>query len=155
MLSTNRLTRGIVALAFATVVGCAGLFQLGPRPAQLAGVWLDSSTTTPTDTFSRVLDQGGDDRSFHVRVIRNASGRAVLDTQSTRNGRWWVSGDLSDTVGRRLCVTPRPGRNPGTCITFRLDTLVMASGNGYRRLTLWLPDDEGRRGAHVLLEQGR
>jgi hypothetical protein len=150
----SRHQQRIVLLALGFLAGCAGLFQLGPRPAQLAGVWVDSAATTDGDTMSLVLDEGGDDRSIHVRVRRDVQGTVMLDTDRKLNGRWWVSGALADTVHRQLCVTRRPGRNPGTCVPFRVDTVPAENRAGLRRrLILWRIEDRQRQSGRVLLER--
>lgn len=152
-----RVGRTILAagVALASLFSCQGLFQLGPRPAQLAGVWIDSAATTPSDTFSRILDPGGADRSTHTSVVRGAHGQHVLTTVKKRNGWWWVRGGLADTMHRQLCLTRRSGRNPGTCVAFYLDS-VTTSGSAAgtrRRLILWTFDDKARQHGRVFLER--
>jgi hypothetical protein len=142
---------GVMALA----TGCGSFFQLGPRPAALAGEWVDSLSTSADDTVLRTLSPSGADHSVHLRVARTAPELPVVHRRATMNGTWYVRGDLADTMRRELCVNRRPGRNGATCRPFRLDTLSTdRDGAVRRRLLLWSFDDPQR--AHtprVLLER--
>lgn len=136
------------------ITGCHGLFQLGPRPSQLVGTWVDSEHTTSTDSVIRTLSAGGTDRSLRIQIKRDSEGRVTFDRDEKRNGAWYVSGDIADTTERGLCVTRRPGRNPATCVPFHLDTLASsAERTPRRRLIVWDYDDKQRARGHVLLER--
>lgn len=150
----RRQRRLVVAFLplIALIAGCHGLFQLGPRPSQLVGVWVDSSHTTPTDTIIRIFSAGGTDRSLRIRVKRESTGHATIDRDETMNGTWHLSGDLADSTKRRLCVTRRPGRNPATCVPSHLDTLLANAERAPRhRLIVWDSADKQRAHGHVLL----
>ena len=146
-----------VAACLTTLVlmtACHGLFQLGPRPSQLVGAWVDSESTTSTDSVIRILSAGGTDRSVRIHIKRGSEDRVTLDRDEKKNGAWYVSGDVADTMERGLCVTRRPGRNPATCVPFHLDTLASrAEGTTRRRLIVWDYDDKQRAHGHVLLER--
>ena len=154
--AVRRQRRVVVTIIplIALIAGCHGLFQLGPRPSQLVGVWVDSSHTTSTDTIIRTLSAGGTDRSLRIRVTRDSAGHTTIDRDEKKNGTWYLSGDLADTTKRGLCVTRRPGRNPATCVPFHLDTLLSnAERAPRRRLIVWDYDDKERTHGHVLLER--
>ena len=120
----NPATRAIFCLiALALNTGCANLFQLGPRPAALAGECLDSSSTTADDTVPRSLSPSGSDHSVHLRVAPATPSAETIHRRAVRNGSWYVSGNVLDTVRRALCVSRRPGRDGATCVLFDLDTV--------------------------------
>lgn len=148
----QRVVVGFLPL-IALIAARHGLFQLGPRPSPLVGVWVDSSRTTSGDTIIRTLSAGGADRSHRIRVKRDSAGHATID-RDEKNGEWYLSGDLADTTKRRLCVTRRPGRNPATCVPFHLDTLLSnAERAPRRRLIVWDYDDKQHTHGHVLFER--
>lgn len=117
--------------------GCAssGLFQSGARPPQLISTWVDSALATPTDTVAWVLRENGDDRTLRIHVNTDSSGRATRTSTERHYAMWWVSGDLTDTLRRRFCSSPRPGRFGSTCYSFHIDTIAATDTSPlYRRL---------------------
>ena len=128
--------RARCVLAVLTVCGgcrTGTLFTLGPRPAELAGEWIDSVKSTPTDSSIWQLTPSGDDRTLRLRLVQTSEGRR-FDSKSTDYGSWYLSGQLADTAGRALCVVRRP-RDGATCMQFRLDT-VMRDNRPRRRLMI-------------------
>ena len=152
----NPATRAIFCvIALALNTGCGNFFQLGPRPAALVGEWLDSSSTTADDTVLRSLSPSGADHSVHLHVAPATPSSETIHRRSVRNGAWFVSGDLNDTVQRALCVSRRPGRDGATCVPFHVDTLRSDQDRSIRRrLLLWSFDDPHRvHPPRVLLER--
>lgn len=121
----------VVLLVITTACGSTGgLFTYGPRPHELAGVWVDSSKSTPTDTIAWTLAESGEDGTLHISVARDSGGARVSQTR-TRYGNWYVDGSMADSASRRLCFKRRPRDGP-TCNRFRIDSLA----NRPRRLTI-------------------
>lgn len=127
------------------------------HPGALAGVWVDSTKTTPEDTALWILDPSGNDASQHVRrearSERNASVTAPFVTARARHyGYWFFQGALQGDANRAICFTNRPGRSAPTCLPFDLDSATAKEGMR-RRLVV-----HGYQGAHsvtnrVLLER--
>lgn len=120
--------------------GCGstgGLFTYGPRPPELAGVWVDSSKSTPTDTIAWTLAENGEDGTLHISVGWDHGVASISETR-THYGNWYVDGTIADSAGRRLCIKRRPRDGP-TCSRFRLDS----PANSARRLAIL-----GYRSAH-------
>lgn len=146
--------RVLVALGVALALGaCAPgtrLFQLGPRPSELVGSWVDSTQATPTDSVVWVLAANGAHRRMHIFVTRDAGGQPAASREEKGDGQWYVAGALADTSDRAFCVSRR-SRSASSCVPFRLDTLHVAGSKARRRLTIL------RRGDHapliVLLER--
>lgn len=133
----------VVAVAGLVACTAGGLFRLGPRPAALVGVWIDSALATPSDTVAWVLTAHGNDRTLHVVVTRDSTGRATLRRSTGGYGYWYLHGELSDTAHRALCFKARP-RDGGSCYHFRLDTLI-TSAPGVRRRRLRVLAYRGRQ----------
>lgn len=136
--------------ARATCATSGGLFSSGPRPPEVAGIWIDSIKTTATDTLAWVLAPAGDDGTLHVSVRPDADGSLRSHSEEVSYGTWYASGTSPDAEGRQLCFKPR-ARFAATCYHFRLDTITTAKVR--RRLTVL-----GYRGRHrtsdrVLLER--
>lgn len=123
----------LATLSFAAACSSGGLFSAGPRPPELAGVWIDVAKTTPTDTLAWLLESSGADRTLQVRYTRDAAGVLSRDEQQRSYGVWYMEGHLQDTLSRALCFKPH-ARSGATCYPFRLDTLATASTR--RRLTV-------------------
>ena len=137
----------VAAFAIATT-GCASnsvWFHAGARPPELVGIWIDVEKTTATDTSTWVLGAGGDDRTLHLKVVRDSAGRSHAMRDDRRRGYWYVSGDVNDTAKRAICFKERP-RDGATCRSFRLDTV---SGPPSRRRLVVL----GYPGEHHVSER--
>ena len=113
---------GVTAMIATACASSSGLFSVGPKPRELAGVWIDSAKTTALDTLAWVLGSNGDDGTLHLTVKRDPQGMPIVQSEEKRYGFWYLEGNLSDTTGRAFCVKPR-ARNGGTCTRFRMDTL--------------------------------
>ena len=123
---------GVLLATTLAACGRSGWFTAGPRPRDLVGVWVDSSLATSTDTIAWVLGENGIDRTLHITVSRDATGRASVDRRTTTYGLWYVSGDMRDAEKRTFCVKRRP-RDGATCVSFRLDTVASTQIQGVRR----------------------
>ncbi|MHB8839210.1 MAG: hypothetical protein ACYC7F_09695, partial [Gemmatimonadaceae bacterium] len=135
------------------VTGCASnsvWFHAGPRPPELVGMWIDVEKTTAADTVVWLLGVGGDDRTLHLRVVRDTSGEIRIKREDRRYGSWYLSGALSDTGRRAMCFKKRP-RDGATCRQFRLDTIPGPPVR--RRLTVLGYPGEQRVSARVLVER--
>jgi hypothetical protein len=138
-------TRSVNRLLTTFALGAPAFIVLMPvarpdrrHPDALVGQWIDLRHTSPTDTMVWVLAPNGDDATLEIRI--DPAGQRVEKLR--HYGRWRVDGEMSDPVGRRLCFVHRPGRQGGSCIAFRLDTLTTESGTR-RHLVL-----ENYRGEH-------
>ena len=109
------------------------LFSLGPRPTEIAGVWIDLAQTSATETVAWVLAPDGDDHTMRV-VVHDSGGKHLTTVSQRWNGWWYVSGNLSDPTHRAICYKRRP-RDGATCLRFRLDTLTIPNPDR-RRLTI-------------------
>ena len=142
----------LVILTIATAMGCAsangGLFSLGPRPAALAGVWIDSARTSATDSSLWLLEPQGDERSVRVSAGRGGVSGSRVERSPERS--WYLSGDLTDTTHRSLCLKRRP-RDGATCMQFSLDTL--RSGGGSRRRLIVFGSEDRKAPGTVFLER--
>jgi hypothetical protein len=116
-------------------------FRPGPHPSDIAGIWVDSSKATPTDTVAWVLAPNGDDRTLDVHVASDSAGRAVITRTEKRYGFWFLRGSLADSAGRAICFKDKP-RDGASCVAFRLDTLSDPRGGPARRRLL-LPGYKG------------
>ena len=142
----------LVVLAL-SLVGCASnslWFHGGARPPELVGTWIDVEKTTAADTLAWVLGVGGDDRTLHLRVLRDTAGDVRVKGDSRRYGYWYLSGALGDTARRALCFKERP-RDGATCRAFRLDTISGMPPR--RRLTVLGYPGEHHVSARVLVER--
>lgn len=128
-----------------------GLFSLGPRPAELAGMWIDSAKTTALDSSVWILAPDGADRRLHITVSRAADGLPRVDRDDKRYGLWYLAGPLADTAKRALCYQRR-ARDGGSCVRFRIDTIT---GGGATRRRLVILGFRGEREAtpQVFLER--
>jgi len=132
LISATFLTLLVLPVACSSATG--GLFTLAPKPPDLAGMWVHSIKSTPLDTSIWVLAPTGVDRTLHIRVTSDPTGTEHVERDDNRYGSWYLSGSLSDTTGRQLCVVRRP-LDGASCTRFRLDTISSASGN-HRRLVI-------------------
>ena len=133
--------------------GCASgshWFQAGPRPSELVGVWIDVEKTTEADTVAWVLEEDGDDRTLHLRVLRDTGGGTRIERNDRRYGSWYLFGDIADTAGRMICFKQRP-RDGATCRTFRLDSLPGLPL--HRRLTILGYPGEHHVSGRVLVQR--
>ena len=135
----------LATLSVAAACSSGGLFSAGPRPPELAGVWIDVAKTTPTDTLAWLLESSGADRTLQVRYTRDAAGALSREEQRRSYGVWYMDGRLQDSVGRALCFKPH-ARSGSTCYPFRLDTLSTSPVR--RRLTVL-----GYRGNHSIADR--
>src|SRR5476649_971444 len=98
----RRVVMGLTVFALA---GCATnslLFHSGPRPAELAGIWIDVEKTTAADTSAWVLAPGGDDLTLHLKVRAGGAGPSSVERGEKRYASWYLAGAMSDTAGRAL-----------------------------------------------------
>jgi hypothetical protein len=156
MTADRDLFRNVVwALALLGVGACSiggtHLFSTAPRPAELAGLWVDSVKTTPVDSSLWVLAPDGADRTLRIRVIRAADGTSHIDRHETNYGSWYLSGSLADTAHRALCFQQR-ARNGASCVRFQLDTVV-SGARPRRRLIILGYQGNHHSGNRVLLER--
>lgn len=149
---------GARALAFGTVVCCAACasergawFSLGPRPSEIAGVWIDVARTSYSDTVAWVLAPNGDDRTLHIGVNRDADGVAATTKHETWNGMWYLSGKLTDTTDRAICFKRRV-RDGATCVRFRMDT---AGVHALRQMTVLGYQGQRQAIEHIFFERRR
>lgn len=133
LIGAVRLMCAIVAVAITACASGTQFFRMGPRPREIAGVWIDSVHITPQDTSAWVLSPDGHDRTLHITVDRDPSGILVKKERQTPHGSWYLSGALGDTARRSICFKQR-ARNGGTCVRFRLDTLAENGHTRRRRL---------------------
>lgn len=143
---------GVGVFTAACASGSGTWFSPGPRPPEIAGVWIDVSLTSYSDTVAWVLATNGDDRTMRITIKRDNRGISVAEKREVWNGLWYLSGRLADTANRAICYKRRV-RNGATCLRFRMDTV--AATPLLRRLTVLgyrsqLPG-EGR----VFLERAR
>ena len=108
--------RRAVALVI-TAIGMTGACRpggllpgLGPHPADLGGVGVDSAKTSPIDTSLWVLGASGSDDSR--RITRGPDGPAT--SVDRHYGYWFFQGRLDDPMDRAICFTNRPGRSAPT-----------------------------------------
>lgn len=128
------------ALWILLLAGCAtgsALFSAGPRPSEIAGVWVDSSKATPSDTVAWVLAPSGEDRTLEIQVVRDDAMRVTTKRIEKRYGLWFLRGSLADTASRAICFKERP-RDGASCVAFQLDTLRSGTGGAPRRRLLVL-----------------
>ena len=150
----QRMKLGVMLLGLVMAVGCAPgapWFSPGPRPADLAGVWIDVSATTASDTVARVLAPNGDDRGLRLKVERGASGGVVVRRDEKKYGFWYLQGALEDTARRAICYKKR-ARDGGTCVHFALDT-TREGGILRRRLTVRDFPGERAPGGYAFIER--
>jgi hypothetical protein len=125
----------VASLALVLTAACASgsgsWFSFGPRPPELAGVWIDVALTTSSDTVAWILAPNGADRTMHKFVRRDSRGVPSVVVHETSNGFWYLSGRLEDTTHRAICYKRR-ARDGATCVRFRMDTV--ASPRSFRRL---------------------
>jgi hypothetical protein len=116
----------VASLALLLTAACASgsgsWFSFGPRPPEIAGVWIDVALTSPSDTVAWILAPNGADRTRHTSVTRDGRGALSVAVRETSNGFWYLSGRLEDTTNRAICYKRR-ARDGGTCLRFRMDTL--------------------------------
>ena len=156
MSKSPRRPLAVVALLVASI-GMTGACRpgsllpgLGPQPLELAGAWVDSAKSSPTDTSMWVLDASGSDGSR--RIIRAPDG--LISTVDRRYGYWFFAGKLDDPNDRAICFTKRPGRSAPTCLPFSLDTVMSASGQR-RRLIVRGYHGTHSAGDRVLIAHGQ
>ena len=125
----------------------------GPRPAELVGTWVDSARTTPTDSVGWVLADNGSDRRFVLAVRQKTGQQTEVTRHEQSNGWWYLSGALTDTIGRTFCVWRR--HYLPSCFPFRLDSLTEARGAGQRRLRIYPNGDPAGKPLYVFLERRR
>ena len=144
---SHRMRCGLLAVLIvsAACASSGGLFSAGPRPSELAGIWIDKVKTTPTDTLAWVLDPDGADRTLEVRYKRDEAGVLSREEVKRSYGVWYIEGRMQDTASRALCIKPH-ARFGATCYPFRLDTL--ATSPFRRRLTV-----RGYRGNHSVSDR--
>jgi hypothetical protein len=149
------IIRQIAAALAVGAAGCAsadgGLFSLGPRPVELAGVWIDSVKTTTSDSSMWVLTPRGADRMLRIHIVTEASGAMRIRRDDTRYGSWYLAGALADTAKRTLCVKRRP-RDGASCMRFRLDT-ISSDHISRRRVTILEYRGDRTTSDRVLLER--
>ena len=152
---STRLQRSAWTLALggglflaACASGSGNWFSLGPRPSEIAGVWIDIGLTSYSDTVAWVLAPNGDDRTMRITI----NGMSAATTQETWNGIWYLSGRLADTSNRAICYKRRV-RNGATCLRFRMDTVATAPL--LRRLTVLGNEGQRLREGRVFLERRR
>ena len=153
-----RLSRrvALVRAGRASMSGCAAeweWFTAGPRPSDLAGVWIDASKATPSDTVAWVLDHNGSDRTLAIKECHDTDGRARIARSERRYGVRYLQGSLAATADRvlRFETNPRVG---GSCVACQRDTLRVPGALGSRRRLL-IRNHEGQRNTRdgVLLER--
>lgn len=146
---SSSIHRAKTSLSSIAVIGVfaactsGGFFSLGPRPAELAGVWIDSSLASATDTVAWVLDPDGTDRTLRVSISRDSAGHPMAKQSTQRYGYWYLNGAMSDTAHRALCFKMRP-RDGASCYHFQLDT-VSGSAAAVRRRRLTIVGYRGQR----------
>jgi hypothetical protein len=143
------------ALMAAAIVACAvgsRFSAMGSRPPEIAGLWIDSSLTTADDTLAMELGLDGVNRSLVITVERDANHAAVTRQRQSWRGYWYLSGDIGDTTHRELCFREN-AREGGTCLRFRVDTLVGTSAQTRRRLVIYGQRDQPSQGNRVLMER--
>jgi hypothetical protein len=125
-----RVWRGAAILALAGGVltaacasGSGSWFSFGPRPPEIAGVWIDVALTSSSDTVAWILAPNGADRTRHTSVSRDGSGVPSVTVHEFSNGFWYLSGRLEDTTNRAICYKRR-SRDGATCVRFRMDTVA-------------------------------
>jgi hypothetical protein len=143
---------------------CTAVSKLAPRAMDthsLAGVWVDSTKATPTDTVAWKLDPNGSDWTLEIRVLRDSLMRVTTEQHVTRYGYWYLRGALADTAGRALCIKVRP-RDGATCYAFELDTVRAARGDApvadgapRRRLVVLGYQGQQHKRTRVLIERLR
>jgi len=160
MCRPDRARRHIVALLAAAVAACLAPAPLvTPGPPELAGAWIDVRHSAGADTSIWLLDPGGNDDLLRITWAADPAGPSAAVRHETRRryGSWYVTGVLSDTAGRRLCVKPATVRMPGACYRYRLDTLggtgIAGDTLARRRLVLLNYQGERSTGTRVLLER--
>ena len=118
-----------------------------------AGVWSDSSKSTPSDTVAGVRDHNGSDRTPAIKVLRDTEGRVRSAQIERRYGVWYLPESLADTADRALRFRTNP-RVDGSRVAFRRDTLRVPGAVGLRRRWL-IRNHEGQRNTRdrVLLER--
>jgi len=153
VLRTAPLTLSVMLLT----TSCAAISKLVPRGMDthsLAGVWVDSTRATPTDTVAWKLDPSGSDWTLEIRVLRDSAMRVTTQRSETRYGYWYLQGALADTAGRALCIKVRP-RDGATCYAFEFDTLSSARGGGppRRRIVVLGYQGQQHKRTRVLIER--
>jgi hypothetical protein len=156
---SGRVRRGACILALAGGVltaacasGSGNWFSLGPRPPEIAGVWIDVALTSSSDTVAWILAPNGVDRTVHTSVSRDSRGVMSVAVHETSNGFWYLSGRLEDTINRAICYKRR-ARDGATCLRFRMDTV--ANTRFLRRLTVLGYKGEPLKEERVFVEMRR
>jgi len=128
----------VASLALVLTAACASgsgsWFSFGPRPPEIAGVWIDVALTSSADTVAWILAPNGADRTRHTSVTRDGRGAPSVVVRETSNGFWYLEGRLKDTNTRAICYKRR-ARDGATCLHFRMDTV--ATPRFLRRLTVF------------------
>jgi hypothetical protein len=144
-------------LALAVLVlaaGCAGgsrnWFSPGPRPLEIAGVWIDVALSSPSDTVAWILAPSGSNRTSHISVGQDSRGVPSTVAHEKSNGLWYLSGRLGDTTTQAICYKRR-ARDGGTCLRFQMDTV--SGPRLLRRLRVFSYSGDHRNGARVFLER--
>jgi hypothetical protein len=121
--SKRELLAGILAVDVLACASPGNLFSPGPRPPEVAGVWIDLAKTSYADTVAWVLAPNGNDRTLHIRVKTDEGGSLATVQNEAAYGLWYVSGELADTAKRAICFKKRV-RDGATCLRFRIDTVA-------------------------------
>ena len=160
MASRSAVSERVAPLALSLMLltsSCTAVMKLAPRGMDthtLAGVWVDSTKATPTDTVAWKLDPNGSDWTLEIRVVRDGAMRVRTERSETRYGYWSLQGALADTAGRALCIKVRP-RDGATCYAFEFDTLRSPPDDGpvRRRMVVLGYQGQQHRRTRVLIER--
>ncbi|MFI5310425.1 MAG: hypothetical protein ACHQQ3_04265 [Gemmatimonadales bacterium] len=158
--SRRRVVARLVAFALGPVTfatACAAVTRLVPGGADthaFAGVWVDSTKATPTDTVAWKLDPNGNDWTLEIKVVSDNAGHTATERHETRYGYWYLRGAAADSADRALCIKVRP-RDGATCYAFQLDTIRSASADTRprRRLVVLGYQGQQHKRTRVLLER--
>ncbi len=131
----RRAARAGVACATVVTVALSGCVatlggEFRNHPSPLVAAWVDVAKSSAADTSLWLLGASGEDGSQHVRLLGgsdSASHRYAL-TPPHRYGYWYLRGSFSDSAGRAICFTNRPGRSAPSCLPFTLDTVMRPQG---------------------------
>ena len=148
--------RAIVLVATLSTVACVRL-ATGPRPAAVAGVWIDSTRSVPGDTLLWALSPEGSAlldltaRTDHPSEapLRSDPYAGPARRARTYHGTWYTRPSASGGGAPELCFM-RPGREAETCSPFSVDTTTVA---GVRTVRLRLearPEGRARAGRTLL-----
>ena len=141
----------LLPAALVLLVACARVTRVAGEqrnhPNAIVGVWVDSVKSSPTDSSFWLLSSSGDDAA---RRVRRAAADSQPHVEQRHFGYWYVHSSLTDTAGRSICFTNRPGRSAPTCIPFSLDST--RSGDRFvRRLVVFGYQGRHSSGARVLI----